>query len=299
MTRTTSSYLGPEPAPAPVRPTTTERLRRSLRQLPIYLIAAVLSAVVLIPLVYVVLGGFRTTGQVAADPVALPNPWRTENYKEVLGTSSPFWRQAWNSLLIATLTTAGVTTLGAHVAFALSRIQFRGREALYAFFTVGLLFPIAVAVLPLFIQLRRWDLLDNPLGIVLPQIAFELPITIVILRPFMRAVPAELEDAAAIDGCSRFGFFWRILIPNSWPALVTVSVITFVTSWNAYLLPKLVLNDPDTWTLPQGVFNYSTQYTADTARVLAFTALSMVPALCFFVVAERKIVAGLTGAVKG
>lgn len=80
---------------------------------------------------------------------------------------------------------------------------------------------------------------------------------------------------------------------------MTMSVFAFVTSWNAYLLPKLVLNDRESWTLPQGVFNYSTQYTGDTARVLAFTALSMVPALCFFVLAERKIVASLTGAVKG
>lgn len=275
------------------------RLRRSASQLSAYLVAALLAAIVLVPCLYVVLGGFRTTGQVASDPVALPDPWRTANYSEVLSSSSPFWRQLWNSTLIATLTTGTIVTLGAPVAFALSRIQFRGREALYAFFTLGLLFPIAVAALPLYIMLRRWDMLDNPLGVALPQAAFGLPLTVVILRPFMRAVPGELEDAAAIDGCSRFSFFWRILVPLSWPALMTVSVLAFVTSWNAYLLPKLVLNDRESWTLPQGVFNYSTQYTADTARVLAFTALSMVPALCFFVVAERRIVAGLTGAVKG
>jgi raffinose/stachyose/melibiose transport system permease protein len=135
--------------------------------------------------------------------------------------------------------------------------------------------------------------------VALPEAAFGLPITIVILRPFMRAIPGELEDAAAMDGCSRFGFFWRILLPLSLPALVTVSILAFVTSWNAYLLPLLVLNDPDHWTLPLGVANWSTQYTQDTSKILAFTALSMLPALLFFVLAERRIVGGLTGAVKG
>jgi raffinose/stachyose/melibiose transport system permease protein len=272
--------------------------RRSVSLFPVYAVALVGVAVVLVPLIYVVLGGFRTTGQIAARPVALPDPWLTKNYGDILSSDS-FWRQVANSTLVATLTTVIVVGLGAHAAFALSRIQFRGRESLYALFTVGLLFPLAVASLPLYILVRDMDLLDNPFGVALPQAAFQLSITIVILRPFMRAIPGELEDAAAIDGCSRFGFFWRILVPLSWPVLATVSILAFVTSWNAFLLPMLVLNDPDQWTLPLGVSNYASQYTQDTAPILAFTALSMVPALCFFVLAERKIVGGLTGALKG
>jgi raffinose/stachyose/melibiose transport system permease protein len=156
-----------------------------------------------------------------------------------------------------------------------------------------------VAVLPLYLLLRQFGLLDTLIGVAIPEAAFGLPLTIVILRPFMRAVPAELEDAAAIDGCSRFGFFWRILLPLSRPALMTVAIVAFITSWNAFLLPLLVLTVDNNWTLPLGVANYSTQYSQDTARVLAFTALSMLPALAFFVMAERRIVGGLTGAVKG
>jgi raffinose/stachyose/melibiose transport system permease protein len=265
---------------------------------PVYAVALLLVALVLVPLAYVVLGGFRTTGQIAAHPVALPDPWLTTNYADIL-SSDAFWRQVGNSTLIALVTTGVVTTFGAHAAFALSRISFRGRESLYALFTVGLLFPVAVATLPLYVLLRDLDLLNNPLGVALPQAAFGLSVTIVILRPFMRAIPGELEDAAAIDGCSRFGFFWRILVPLSWPVLATVSILAFVTSWNAFLLPMLVLNERDEWTLPLGVSNYASQYTQDTAPILAFTALSMVPALCFFVLAERRIVAGLTGALKG
>ncbi|HEY0803779.1 MAG TPA: carbohydrate ABC transporter permease, partial [Pseudonocardiaceae bacterium] len=142
-------------------------------------------------------------------------------------------------------------------------------------------------------------LLENPLGVAIPEAAFSLPITIVILRPFMAAVPSELEDAAVLDGTTRIGFFWRVLLPLSMPALTTVAVLAFVTSWNTYLLPLLVFNDPAHFTLPLGTATFQSQHSQDTAKILAFTALSMVPALGFFVLAERRIVGGLTGAVKG
>jgi raffinose/stachyose/melibiose transport system permease protein len=274
------------------------RRRRNAARPAAYALALAVAAVVIVPIAYVVLGGFRTTGQVAAQPVALPDPWVFGNYGEVLRSGS-FWRQVATSLLIAVMATAATVALGAGAAFALARYAFKGREALFTYFTLGLLFPVGVGILPLYILLRQLGLVDTPFGVALPEAAFGLPITIVILRPFMRAIPGELEDAAAMDGCSRFGFFWRILLPLSLPALVTVSILAFVTSWNAYLLPLLVLNDPDHWTLPLGVANWSTQYTQDTSKILAFTALSMLPALLFFVLAERRIVGGLTGAVKG
>jgi raffinose/stachyose/melibiose transport system permease protein len=274
------------------------RRRRFAARAPIYAVAILLSAIVLVPLLYVVLGGFRTTGQIAAKPVGLPDPWITSNYTDVL-QSGTFWRQVWNSVLIASIATVVVVACGALAAFALSRYEFRGRESLYTLFTLGLLFPIAVAILPLYVLLRQLGLLDSALGVALPEAAFGLPITIVILRPFMRAVPSELEDAAAIDGCSRFGFFWRIVLPLSRPALMTVAILAVVTSWNLYILPLLVMNDQSGWTLPLGVAQYSTEYTQDTAKILAFTALSMIPAFVFFLFAERRIVGGLQGAVKG
>jgi raffinose/stachyose/melibiose transport system permease protein len=169
----------------------------------------------------------------------------------------------------------------------------------YTLFTLGLLFPVAVAILPLFIVLRQTGLLSNPFGVALPQAAFALPLSIVIMRPFFRAVPRELQDAAAIDGCTPLRFYWSIMLPLSRPVLSTIAVLTIVGSWNAFLLPLLVLTDPDTITLPVAVNNISTQYATDTARVLAFTTLSMVPALIFYAFAERQIVSGLTaGAVK-
>jgi raffinose/stachyose/melibiose transport system permease protein len=265
---------------------------------PVYVVALILAAIVLVPIVFVVLGGFRTTGQIAADPVGLPDPWVTHNYWSVL-TSETFWRQLGNSVIVAAIATALVVGVSALAAYPLSRMEFRGREAIYVFFTFGLLFPVAVAALPLYLLLRQLGLLETLIGIALPEAAFGIPITIIILRPFMRAIPAELEDAAAMDGSGRFGFFLRVLLPLTRPALVTVTILSVITSWNNFILPLLVLTDPNKWTLPLGVAQYSSEHSADTAGILAFTTLSMVPALLFFLAAERRIIGGLSGAVKG
>jgi raffinose/stachyose/melibiose transport system permease protein len=263
-----------------------------------YVTALVILAVTVLPMLFVILGGFRTTSAINSSPTGLPHPWVWSNYTSIL-SSAQFWKFMQNSALIAVTATVLSVALGAMAAFALSRYRFRGRETLFTLFTLGLLFPIGVASLPLYLMLRQVGLLENPLGVGLPEAAFSLPITIVILRPFMAAIPSELEDAATVDGASRLGFFVRVLLPLSRPALVTVTVLAFVTSWNQYLLPLLVFSDSNHFTLPLGVAMFQTQYSQDTAKILAFTALSMVPALVFFVFAERRIVGGLQGAVKG
>ena len=265
---------------------------------PIYVVAITLAALVITPIAYVVISGFRTNGQLASKPVGLPHPWTAHNYTKVI-ESGDFWRQMGNSLIIAAIATVLVVGVSALAAYPLARLQFRGRELIYTFFTFGLLFPITVAALPLYLLLRQLHLDETLIGVALPEAAFGIPITVIILRPFMRAVPAELEDAAAIDGCTSFGFFWRILLPLTRPALITVTILSVITSWNNFILPLLVVADPKHWTLPLGVANYSTDHSTDTAGVLAFTTLSIIPALVFFLFAERRIVGGLSGAVKG
>src|SRR5690606_29279731 len=208
-----------------------------------------------------------------------------------------------SSSLVAVGTTAGVVVLGLCAAYVLARYKFRGRQWLYTFFSAGLMFPLTVAALPLSILLRDIGLHGTFLGLIIPQVAFALPVTIIILVPFLRAIPTELEEAAAIDGTGRIGFFWRIVLPLSGPGLVTVGVLAFIASWNAYLLPLLVIAaggvPQELWPLPLGTQQFSTQYSADTGAVLAYTSLAMLPALAFFLVAEKRIVGGLTGAVKG
>ena len=268
-----------------------------------YVVLLAVAAAILLPIVYAVLGGFKTNGQLAANPVSLiPDPWVFDNYADVLwGENAPtFWGEVLNSVLVAIVAVGVTVGCASAAAFVFARIRFRGREAMYTLFVFGLLFPTAVAILPLYILVRQVGLSDNLLGVALPQAAFGLPLSIVILRPFFRSIPMELEDAARMDGCGSFGFFWRVLLPLSRPALATVSVLAIVTTWNAFILPLVVLSNADQWTLPLGVMNFSSTYSSDAARTLAFTVVSLIPALVFYVIAERHIVGGLTaGSVKG
>ena len=268
-----------------------------------YAILVIVAAVILVPIGYAVLGGFKSNGQLAGDPVAvLPDPWVFTNYTDILfgQNAAAFWGEALNSLIIAAIAVTGTVTLASFAAFVFARMVFRGREAIYTLFVFGLLFPSAVAILPLYILVRSLGLSGNLLGVALPQAAFALPLTIIILRPFFKSIPLELEDAARIDGCTTFGFFWRILLPLARPALATVSVLAIVTTWNAFLLPLILLNGADQWTLPLGAMNFAGEYSSDRARILAFTVVAILPAVVFYVVAERQIVGGLTaGSVKG
>ena len=264
----------------------------------VYGIAAMVVAVTLGPVLYGALGGFRSNEQLARDPAGLPDPVVTSNYEGVLFDGA-FWTYAWNSVAIAVITTVVAVLFGVMAAYPLARYQFRFREPLFLVFVLGLLFPVAVAIIPLFILITRDLQLGNTWwGVALPQAAFALPITVVILRPFLMALPKELEEAAMMDGATRIGVFWRIALPLSVPGMITVGVLAFVASWNAYLLPLLLLRD-EMRTLPLGVADFSTEHSADTAGVLAFTTIAMIPALVLFLALQRRIVSGLQGAVKG
>jgi raffinose/stachyose/melibiose transport system permease protein len=263
-----------------------------------YLVSIVIFGVTIVPLLFVFLDGARSNAQLGANSIGLPNPWVWSNYSSIL-TTAPFWQFIGNSALIATVATVLAVTFGSMAAFALSRYAFRGREFYYTLFISGLLFPLVMAALPLFALLQDLGLLDSWLGVALPEAAFALPITMLILRPFMRAIPGDLEDAALVDGAGRMRFFVQILIPLCKPALVTVSLLAFVTSWNQFLLPLLVFTTQSHFTLPVGVSVYQSTYSTNTALELAFTGLAALPALAVFVFAERYLVAGASGAVKG
>ena len=262
-------------------------------------VALVGVALTLGPVGYLVLGGFRDLHQFTSDPAGLPNPLLMKNYTGILGNSL-FWRQLLNSTFVATATVLGIVVFGTMAAYPLARYRFKGREGLYIVFATGLMFPLTVAILPLYLMLHDLDLVGNYFGLILPQIAFGLPVTILIMRPFIAALPKELEEAAFIDGVTRIGYFWRILLPLARPGMVTVGVLAFIGSWNAYLLPLLLLTgDPSSMTLPLGVTQFRGQHAADMTAIMAYTSLSMIPALIFFIFMERRIVEGLTGAVKG
>lgn len=280
----------------------TDKVRKS-RKTPwgnpiVYFFSLLLVAVCVVPVLYIIFGGFRSNSQITVDPSGMPNPWVVSNYTTVM--SSPvFWQELGNSAFVSLLTTFGTIALGLMVSFVLARYTFKLKGAMYSLFAAGLMFPMTVAITPLYLLLRDLGLVNSLWGLILPQIAFALPQTVIILVPFLQGIPKELEEAAALDGASRLGFFWRMVLPLSMPGVATVGILTFIGSWNNYMLPLFVLNDADKFTLPLGVQAFSSQYSVDTARVLAFTSLSMIPALIFFTIFQKRIVGGLTGAVKG
>jgi raffinose/stachyose/melibiose transport system permease protein len=200
-----------------------------------------------------------------------------------------------NSLIVTVATTTINVTLACMLAFAFTRLSFRGRRTIFNILSIGLMFPLTVAILPIFIQIRNFDLIDSHWGIILPLVAFGLPQSTIILRSFFIAIPNELEDASYVDGCTTIGFFRYILIPMARPAIMAVVVIQIIVSWNEYFLPLLVLNEDDLWTLPLGIMQFQAQFGTDWSRVMAYVILLIIPALIFYVFTEKYIVTGLTG----
>lgn len=277
--------------------TSTRRIRiKSVLPMALkYLILIFLCAIIMGPVLTAILGGMRTNGEVLARPFDLPRKGiQWENYTGILETDA-FWQSLKNSLLI----TAGVAilniVLSSMLAFVFSHIKFRGRGLLFNIISIGLLFPWVVAILPIFIQVNKFGLINSLWGVILPLVAFGMPGSIMILRGFFIAIPSELEDASYIDGCTRIGFFRYILLPLARPALTAVATLQVIAGWNEYFLPLIVLADSKKWPLPLGIMQFQGQFGNDWARIMAYVTILMIPAVIFYLFAERYIVTGLTG----
>ncbi len=260
-----------------------------------YAILIFLCLVIVGPILMVLLAGMRTSGEFQARPFDIPrHAIRWGNYTSVL-KSHDFWQSARNSVYITAAVTAINLVTSSMLAFAFSRLRFFGKTIMFNILSFGLLFPIVVAVLPIFIQIRDLHLINSFWGVIFPLIAFGLPGNVIILRSFFIAIPNELEDASYIDGCTTFGFFRHILIPISRPALAAVATLSVVGAWNDYFLSLLILNDPKKWPLPLGIMRFQGQYGTDWARVMAYVLILMIPAIIFYLFTEKFIVTGLTG----
>ncbi|MCK6625052.1 MAG: carbohydrate ABC transporter permease [Anaerolineae bacterium] len=277
----------------------TNKTRRYLNYLWQYAILIVFVLIIFVPLVTMVFGSLKTRSEFATFPYQPPDPIRWDNYIRILSTDI-FWGMLRSSLIVMVGTVVGVVFFSSLAAFVFARREFRGKATLFNYLTIGLLFPINIAILPEYILLRQLGWLDSYWAVIVPQIAFGLSSNILILRGFFQSIPGELQDAAYIDGCTTFDFFWRILVPLARPAIAAVSVLAMITSWNELFLPLLVLNSEDKWTLPLGTMQFRGQYVSDIPLILAFVTLSIAPTLIFYFLAERQIVSGLTaGALKG
>jgi raffinose/stachyose/melibiose transport system permease protein len=264
-----------------------------------YTILTIAVLLIIVPIVMTIFGSLKTRGEFMTRPYTIPNPPHWENFGKILSGRS-FWVMLANSLTVAICTTTGVVFICSLAAFVFARMKFRAKGLAYNLFTLGLMFPINIAILPVYLLLRQIGLTGQILGVILVQIAFQLSGNILILRGFFTAIPAELQDASYVDGCTTFGFFWRILLPLARPALSAVAALTLIASWNDLLVPLVVLDKEALWTLPLGTMQFQGQYGTDLALVSAFVTLTMIPVIIFYLFAERQIVSGLTaGAIKG
>jgi len=274
-------------------------LKRTLSRGLQYLVLVIFTLIVLVPIVILVFGALKTRGEMYSLPYTIPNPPHWENFGKILSQSS-FWTMLRNSLLVMVSTTLSVLAICSLAAFVFARLNFKGKNLLFNFLTLGLMFPITVAIMPVFLVIREMQLTNTHLAVILVQTAFQISGNIMILHGFFQAIPTELQDAAYIDGCNAFDFFWRILLPLARPALSAVGALTMIASWNDLLTPLVFIDKDVLWTLPLGTMQFQGQYGQDLALVAAFVTLSAVPTLIFYLFAERQIVSGLTaGALKG
>ena len=256
------------------------------------------AAIVLVPLVTTALGGFKALGELRVNPFGLPSDWVWSNYLDIL-FGDRYWRQMLNSLFIATMTVILTVIASAMAAFTFAHVKFFGANHLLNYFLIGLMFPAATAILPLFIRIRDLGLLDTYWGVILPQVAFGLGMSILLFRNYFRNLPEELFQAAFVDGCGYIRFFWYISLPLSRPIVATVSIITFVNSWNSYILPLIMLNSESKYPWPLGIMVYRGEFGTEWQLVLAFITLTIMPTVIVFFLAQKHIIAGLTaGAVK-
>lgn len=279
-------------------------MRKAVPRFAQYLILIITTILLFAPIIILLFGSVKTTGQMYSRPYDIPNPPNWDNIIRILSTPS-FWTMMRNSLFVMICTTFGTVFVCALVSFVFARLEFRGKNFFYNLFTVGMMFPINVAILPVYFVLRQMEqyginMIDSLAGVIFVQIAFQLSGNIVILKGFFTAVPTELQDAAYIDGCTNFDFFWRIMLPLVKPSLAAVAALVMIVSWNDLLVPLVVLNSDALWTLPLGTMQFQGQYGQDLALVSAFVALSSIPTMVFYLLAEKQIVSGLTaGAIKG
>jgi raffinose/stachyose/melibiose transport system permease protein len=277
-------------------------IKKNLPRIFQYLVLSIITLIVLVPIVIMIFGGLKTSGEIFLHPYSLPIPAHWENFTAILeSTERPtFWNLLINSLIVALGTTLGVLIVCSLAAFVFARMQFRGKDLAFNFLTLGLMFPITVAIMPVYLVVRQLHLIDTLQAVIFVQIAFAISANMLILRGFFTSIPMELQDASYMDGCTSFGFYWRILLPLARPALAAIAALTLIVSWNDLLTPLVILNKDSLWTLPLGTMQFQGQYSSNLAMIAAFVTLTTIPAIIFYLFAERQIVSGLTaGALKG
>ncbi len=252
------------------------------------------------PVYWMIVTSFRRSVDIQADPQLVPAPPTLDNYRAVFDRDF-FWDAARMSVTVTAATVVLALLVAFLAALAVSRFRFRGRTAFIVMILLVQMVPAEALVISLFKVLDGWDLINTSVGLVLVYLGFVLPFTIWTLRGFVGGIPAELEEAALVDGSSRVRAFFTITLPLVAPGLVATGIFAFIQAWNEFIFALVIMNRPDRQTLPVWLqaFNEGARGT-DWGGVMAGSTLITIPVLVFFLLVHRRVTSGLTaGAVKG
>lgn len=255
--------------------------------------------VTLYPFLWLVLSAFKTNEDFYVRPFGLPQVWHSENFMKAWD-SSRLGTAFGNSLIVALGALVLTLFIAALTSFILARFQFRWKGGVLAFFVVGMLIPIHSTLVPLFILMKQMSLLNTYWALILPYTAFALPTAVFVLTAYLTSVPRDLEEAAFIDGTGLWGLFFRIMLPMSIPALATVTILSFLHSWNDFSFALVFINKTALKTLPLAIANFADGYQTDYGLTLAAMTLSVIPTIALYLAFQEQMMKGMTaGAVKG
>ncbi len=261
------------------------------------LVLAVFALSTLFPFYWVLVSSLKDKHQIYANPFGLPANWHWGNYADIWQTAH-LSRYFWNSLFISACAVAIMLMIGAMAAYVLARRE--KSDWLYAYFTLGIMIPVHAILIPSFVLLKQLHLLNSHFGLILIYVVSNLSLCVFILHGFLRGIPRELEEAAAIDGYGRVRTFVSIVLPLAKPGLATVGTLGFLNCWNEYLFAYVLIGSEPSKTLTQGVMALTGQYSTDYALVCAGLVVSMLPLWLVYMLFQEQIVKGMTaGAVKG
>lgn len=246
------------------------------------------------PFIFMTFASFKREAEVLRPDAILPKSWDLENYQSVLQNSveAPVGLWFLNSIYIASGTTLLVVILSSLAAFALTRIKLKGSRLLLNIIVGTMMLPAQLFLIPLYVILSRMGLLDTPYAMILPAAAGGFGVFM--LSQFMRSLPAAIEEAALIDGCSLPQVFWKVTLPLCGPSIATLAVFTFIASWNDYITPLVFMESVTNYTLPVGIALFQSSYSTQYGLTIATSLLSTLPLLIMFLVFQKQIIESMT-----
>ena len=252
------------------------------------------AALAVLPVALILVTSFKPDSEIIQFGRLLPVRWTLENYREILGNPEEIPIATWfcNSVFISSMVTLLVLAVDSMAAYGLSRLNLPGGRVVFTCIVATLMVPGQIMLVPVYLILNSLGWLDTPLALIVPAGAGAFGVFL--LHQFFLGIPKDLEDAAAIDGCSRFGIYWRIILPLSKPALATLGIFTFMGSWNNFLGPLVFLDSVDKYTLPVGVALFQTSYYAEYGLTLAACVLCTIPVIVVFMLFQRHIIEGIS-----